>query len=120
MKKDAIDTNSLAHTKWTCKYHIVFAPKYKMKVFFAEKRLEIREIMRKLCQWKGVDIVEGEVCPDHIPYAGEHPAQNERFGVYGISQRKKCIVDISEMGKYEICIPKPRILVQGILRRYCG
>ena len=50
----------------------------------------------------------------------EHPAQNERFGVYGISQRKKCIVDISEMGKHEICIPKPRILVQGILRRYCG
>ena len=66
MKKDAIDTNSLAHTKWNCKYHIVFAPKYRRKVFYEEKRLEIREILRQLCQWKGVEIVEGEVCPDHI------------------------------------------------------
>ena len=66
MKKEAIDNNILAHTSWNCKYHIVFAPKYRRKVFFEEKRLEIREILRKLCQWKGVEIVEGEVCPDHI------------------------------------------------------
>ena len=44
MKKESIDTNILAHTKWDCKYHIVFAPKYRRKVFFEEKRLEIREI----------------------------------------------------------------------------
>ena len=66
MKKEQIDTNSLAHTKWNCKYHIVFAPKYRRKVFYEDKRLEIREILRKLCEWKGVEIVEGEVCPDHI------------------------------------------------------
>ena len=66
MKKEAINTNSLAHTKWNCKYHIVFAPKYRRKVFFEEKRLDIREILRQLCQWKGVEIIEGEVCPDHI------------------------------------------------------
>ena len=59
-------SNSLAHTTWKCKYHIVFAPKYRRKVFFEEKRLEIREILRTLCQWKGVEIIEGEVCPDHI------------------------------------------------------
>ena len=53
-------------------------------------------------------------------YVGKHPAQNERFGVYGIFKRKKRIIDIPEVGKYEICIPKPRILVQGILRRYHG
>ena len=58
--------NSLAHTKWNCKYHIVFAPKYRRKVFFNEKREDIREILRTLCQWKGVEIIEGEVCPDHI------------------------------------------------------
>ena len=51
--------NSLAHTKWNCKYHIVFAPKYRRKVFFAEKREAIREILRTLCQWKGVEIIEG-------------------------------------------------------------
>jgi len=66
MKKESIDTNSLAHTKRNCKYHVVFAPKNRRKVFFEEKRLEIREILRQLCQWKGVEIVEGEVCVDHI------------------------------------------------------
>lgn len=60
------DNNTLAHTTWKCKYHIVFAPKYRRKVFFGEKRTEIREILRQLCQWKGVEIIEGEVCPDHI------------------------------------------------------
>ena len=66
MKEQSNITNSLAHTKWNCKYHIVFAPKYRRKVFYEEKRLEIREILRKLCQWKGVDIIKGEICPDHI------------------------------------------------------
>ena len=60
------DNNTLAHTMWNCKYHIVFAPKYRRKVFYGEKRAEIREILRQLCQWKGVEIIEGEVCPDHI------------------------------------------------------
>ncbi len=58
--------NSLAHTKWNCKYHVVFAPKYRRKVFYNEKREDIREIMRTLCKWKGVEIIEGEICPDHI------------------------------------------------------
>ena len=59
-------TNSLAHTKWNCKYHIVFAPKYRRKVFYEEHRQEVREILRKLCEWKGVEIIEGEVCSDHV------------------------------------------------------
>ena len=66
MKKDSIDVNSLAHTKWDCKYHIVFAPKYRRKVFYEDKRLEIREILRKLCEWKGVEIIEGHMMPDHV------------------------------------------------------
>ena len=50
-------TNSLAHTKWNCKYHVVFAPKYRRKVFYNEKRAAIRDIIRTLCQWKGVEIL---------------------------------------------------------------
>ena len=60
------DTNSLAHTTWNCKYHIVFAPKYRRKVFFGQKRKEIGAILRSLCEWKQVEIIEAEVCPDHI------------------------------------------------------
>ena len=67
------DTNSLAHTKWNCKYHIVFAPKYRRKVFFGEKRREIGKILRQLCEWKKVAIVEAEVCPDHIHMLVEIP-----------------------------------------------
>ena len=66
MSEQSNDAKSLAHTKWNCKYHIVYAPKYRRKVFYEGKRLEIREILRTLCQWKGVEILEREVCPDHI------------------------------------------------------
>ena len=61
MSKRNDTTNSLAHTKWNCKYHIVFAPKYRRKVFYEEKRLEIRDILRQICTWKGVEIIEGEI-----------------------------------------------------------
>lgn len=64
-KQDNI-VNSLAHTKWNCKYHIVFAPKYRRKIFYEEKSLAIRDILRTICGWKGVEIIEGEVCPDHV------------------------------------------------------
>ena len=58
------DMNSLSHTKWECKYHIVFAPKYRRKVFYGEKRVEIGKILRMLCDWKKIEIVEAEVCKD--------------------------------------------------------
>lgn len=60
------DSNSLAHTKWNCKYYVVFTPKYRRKVFYREKRREIGKILRMLCEWKKIKIVEAKVCPDHI------------------------------------------------------
>ena len=60
------DINSLSHTKWNCKYHIVFAPKYRRKVFYREKREAIGKILRQLCQQKGIEIIEAELCKDHI------------------------------------------------------
>ena len=51
------NTNSLAHTMYNCKYHIVFAPKYRRMAFYGSKRLEIGKILRKLCEWKGVNII---------------------------------------------------------------
>ena len=66
MSETKESVESIAHSKWNCKYHIVFAPKYRRKVFFEDRRLEIREILRTLCAWKGVEIIEGEICPDHV------------------------------------------------------
>ena len=67
------DVNSLSHTKWNCKYHIVFAPKYRRKVFYGEKRREIGEILRTLCNWKKIRIIEAEVCQDHVHMLVEIP-----------------------------------------------
>ena len=61
-----LDTDSLAHTKWECKYHIVFAPKYRRQVIYGSIKEDIGKILRKLCEYKGVEIIEAEACKDHI------------------------------------------------------
>ena len=61
-----MDKNTLAHTKWNCKYHIVFAPKYRRKVIYGKIKVDIGKILRKLCEQKGVEIIEANLCPDHI------------------------------------------------------
>ena len=98
MKKETIDTNSLAHSKWNCKYHIVFAPKYRRKVFYEEKRLEIREILRQLCQWKGVEIIEGEVCPDHIHMLVSIPPKISVSGFMGYLKGKSALMIYQRWG----------------------
>ena len=67
------DIHSLSHTKWNCKYHVVFAPKYRRKMFYEEKRAAVGKILRQLCEWKGVNILEAEVCPDHVHMLLEIP-----------------------------------------------
>ena len=58
--KDSLHAKSLAHTKWNCKYHFMFTPKYRRKIFFEEKQMAIRDIIRTLYDWKKVEIIEGE------------------------------------------------------------
>ena len=60
------DINSLSHSKWRCKYHIVFAPKYRRQMVYGDIRRDIGVILRKLCEQKKVEIIEAELCPDHI------------------------------------------------------
>ena len=60
------DINSLEDTKWRCEYHIVFAPKYRRQVIYREIKADIGEILRRLCQQKGIEIIEANACPDHI------------------------------------------------------
>lgn len=60
------DINSLEHTKWRCQYHIVFAPKFRRKEIYKDLRADIGYILRRLCEQKGVEILEANACPDHI------------------------------------------------------
>ena len=61
-----LDTNSLAHTQWECKYHIVFDPKYRRQIIYGKIKQDIGQMIRKLCEYKGVEIIEAEACKDHI------------------------------------------------------
>lgn len=61
-----MDNNSLSHTKWDCKYHIVFAPKYRRQIIYGQIKKDIGRILRQLCEYKGVEIIEAESCKDHI------------------------------------------------------
>ena len=61
-----LDTDSLAHTQWNCKYHIVFAPKYRRQIMYGKIKTDLGMMLRKLCEYKGIEIIEAEACKDHI------------------------------------------------------
>ena len=68
-----MDTNSLAHTKWNCKYHLVFTPKFRRTEIYGEQKAEIGKILRQLCEWEGVNIIEANACLDHMHMLVEIP-----------------------------------------------
>ena len=92
------DTNTLSHTTWNCKYHIVFAPKYRRKVFYGQKRLEIGEILRELCRRKEVAILEAEVCPDHIHMLVEIPPKYSVSSFMGYLKGKSSLAIYERWG----------------------
>ena len=59
-------TNELSHSKWVCKYHIIFTPKYRRKIIYNQYREDLIEIFKRLCSYKGVEIIEGHMMPDHV------------------------------------------------------
>ena len=92
------DNNSLAHSIWNCKYHIVFAPKYRRQVFYKEKRIQVGQILRKLCEFKGVEILEAEVCPDHIHMLVKIPPKMSVSGFVGYLKGKSSIMIFQQWG----------------------
>ena len=92
------DIHSLSHTKWNCKYHIVFAPKYRRKVFYREKRREVGKILRQLCEWRG-RLVEGEVCPDHVHMLVEIPPKMSVSGFMGYLKGKSSTMLYEKFGE---------------------
>ena len=83
---------------WNCKYHVVFAPKYRRKVFYGSKRLEIGAILRKLCEFKGVTIIEAEVCPDHVHMLLEIPPKMSVSGFMGYLKGKSSLMVYQRWG----------------------
>ena len=83
---------SLSHTKWNCKYHIVFTPKYRRKIFYEQKRLEVGKILRDLCDWQEVKIIEAEVCPGHVHMFVEIPPKLAVSKFMGILKGKSSLI----------------------------
>ena len=92
------DTHSLSHTKWNCKYHVVFAPKYRRKAFYGSRRLEIGAILRELCRWKDVNILEAEVCIDHVHMCVEIPPKMSVSSFMGFLKGKSSLMIYERWG----------------------
>ena len=86
------DNNSLAHTTWNCKYHIVFAPKYRRRAIYGNIRRDIGRIIRLLCERKGITIIEAELCPDHVHMLLEIPPKYSVADIVGYIKGKSSLM----------------------------
>ena len=87
-----MDKNSLAHTSWNCKYHIVFAPKYRRQVIYGKLKQDIGKTLRDLCERKGINIIEAECCPDHIHMLLEIPPKYSVSQIMGYLKEKSSLI----------------------------
>ena len=87
-----MDVNSLAHTKWNCKYHVVFAPKYRRKIIYNQLRQDIGIIIRMLCERKDIKIIEAELCPDHVHMIISIPPKMSVSGAIGYIKGKSTLL----------------------------
>lgn len=104
---------SLAHTKYICKYHIVFAPKYRRKVFFNDKKAEIRDSIKTLCDWKGVEILEGEICPDHIHLLVSIPPKISVSSFMGYLKGKSSLMIFQKFGNMKFAYRNRQFWCRG-------
>ena len=86
------DNTSLAHTTWNCKYHIVFAPKYRRRAIYGNIRRDIGRIIRLLCERKGITIIEAELCPDHVHMLLEIPPKYSVADIVGYIKGKSSLM----------------------------
>ena len=101
---------SLSHTKWMCKYHIVFTPKYRRKVIYNQIRSDIGEILRKLCEYRGIEIIEGHLMPDHVHVLLAIPPKYSVASVMGYLKGKSSpmIFDRRATGQDALGLDGPR------------
>lgn len=92
------DNKILSHTTWNCKYHIVFAPKYRRKIFYESHRKEIMETLKELCRWKGVEILEGTMATDHVHILVMIPPKMSVSGFMGYLKGKSSLIIYQKWG----------------------
>ena len=98
-----MDSNSLSHTKWNCKYHIVFAPKFRRKIIYGKLRQDIANILSALCKRKGVKIVEAEMCSDHVHMLVEIPPSISVSSFVGYLKGKSTLMIFERHANLKSC-----------------
>lgn len=87
-----MDKNSLSHTRWECKYHVVFAPKFRRRVIYGGLRQDIGRILRELCDRKGIEIIEAELCIDHVHMLIRIPPKHAVSDIMGYLKGKSSLI----------------------------
>lgn len=96
LRKKDIDESQLSHTKWNCLYHIVFIPKYRRKAIYGKLRKDIGTILRRLCMYKNVEIIEANACSDHIHMLVKIPPKTSISSFMGYLKGKSCLMIFEE------------------------
>ena len=89
---------SLVYTRWMCKYHIVFTPKYRRKIIYNKLRRDIVQIIKDLCKWKGIEIIEGKAMPDHIHILVKIPPKMSISNFMGYLKGKSAMMIFARHG----------------------
>jgi putative transposase len=111
--------NSLAHTKWMCKYHIVFCPKYRRKAVYNQYREDLGQILRQLCQWKGVEIIEGHLMPDHVHMLVSIPPKISVSSFMGYLKGKSSLLMFDKHANLKYKFGNRKFWARGLLRVHC-
>ena len=96
-----MDKNSLSHTTWECKYHLVFAPKYRRQVIYGQIKADVAEILSMLCKRKGIEIIEAELCPDHIHMLVSIPPKYSVASIMGYIKGKSSLMIFDRHANYK-------------------
>lgn len=115
-----LDTNSLAHTQWECKYHIVFASKYRRQIIYGKIKQDIGQMIRKLCAYKGVEIIEAEACKDHIHMLVSIPPQYSVSQFMGYLKGKSSFMIFEKYANLKYKYGKPQNIPERISEKHGG
>lgn len=113
------DDKSLAHTRWNCKYHLVFTPKYRRKVIYGQLRRDIGKILRKLCEMKEVEIIEAHAMPDHIHMLVRIPPKLSVSGFMGFLKGRSAVIIHERHANLKYNYGNRSLLVKRLLCEHC-
>ena len=91
-RRSNVDSSSLSHTRYKCQYHIVFIPKYRKRIMYGRLKADVREIIKKLCDYRNIEIVEGAVCADHVHLCLSIPPSEKVSDVVGYIKGKSALM----------------------------